>query len=367
MSAELSSLLSQSHFGNTLQAYCASALAFGISFAAFLILRALGVGRLRKLAEQSGVAFTRLLAEVFGTAGIFELALVAIFIGTRSLILPPAFERMLRIVLVVVLSWRAVTMIQGVVSYAIGKTTEKVGLEDVHASSAARNMKFLINGFLWITAGLFVLDNLGVDITAAVAGLGIGGIAVALASQHILGDLFSSFVIYIDKPFKVGDFIVVGDLMGVVENIGVKTTRLRSIGGEMLVFSNSDLTGSRIRNYKHMRERRIAFGFGVEYRTLPARVREIPRIVGDIMSGIDKVRADRVHFKRFGPSSLDFEAVYHVLSSDYALYMDIQQKINLAMMDSFRQKGIGFAFPTQTVYLENVAQAVPQKAQGSPT
>lgn len=360
MTAELSSFLSQSYFGNSLQAYGAGSLACGLSFAAFLVLRRLGVGRLRKLAEQSGVAFTGLLAEVFGRAGIFELALVSIFIGTRSLALAPAFERILHIMLVVVLSWRAVTMIQDIISYAIGKTTEKVGLEDAHASSAAQNMKFILNGVLWIAAGLFVLDNLGVDITAAVAGLGIGGIAVALASQHILGDLFSSFVIHIDKPFKVGDFIIVGELMGVVENIGIKTTRLRSLSGEVLIFSNSDLTGSRIRNNKHMRERRVAFSFGVEYRTPASRVREIPRIVGDIISGVDKVRADRVHFKSFGPSSLDFEAVYHVLSSDYALYMDIQQQINLAMMDSFRQKGIGFAFPTQTVYLENVAAAVPR-------
>jgi len=204
---------------------------------------------------------------------------------------------------------------------------------------------------------LLALDNLGVNITALVAGMGIGGIAVALAAQNILGDLFASISIVLDKPFVINDFIIVGDYMGSVEHIGVKTTRIRSLSGEQIVFSNTDLLNSRVRNFKRMVERRVVFSFGVVYGTPAEKLEAIPGIVRGIIEAIDGTRFDRAHFAKYGDSSLDFEVVYFVVTGDYNVYMDIQQAINLAIYRSFEDEGLGFAFPTQTIFLGNELKA----------
>jgi len=173
------------------------------------------------------------------------------------------------------------------------------------------------------------------------------GSAVALAVQNILGDLFASFSIVLDRPFVMGDFIIVGEHLGTVEHIGLKTTRLRSLSGEQLVFSNTDLLGSRIRNYKRMAERRVVFSLGVLYQTSPEQLEKIPQMIRDIVEAQTPVRFDRAHFKEYGASSLNFEIVYYVLSSDYALYMDIQQRINYQLKSRLDANGIEFAYPTQ--------------------
>lgn len=198
---------------------------------------------------------------------------------------------------------------------------------------------------------LLSLQNMGVNVTSLIAGLGIGGIAVALALQNVLGDLFASLTISLDKPFVVGDFIVVGSEMGVVEHIGLKTTRVRSLSGEQLVFGNADLLTSRIRNYKRMNERRVVFGFGVVYATPFQTLTEINSIVRVAIESQSNVRFDRCHFYRFGGSSLDFEAVYFISTPDYNAHMDAQQAIHLAIARAFRERDINFAFPSQTVYL----------------
>jgi small-conductance mechanosensitive channel len=185
-----------------------------------------------------------------------------------------------------------------------------------------------------------------------VAGLGIGGIAVALAAQAVLGDLFSYFSILMDRPFELGDFIIIDDYMGTIEHIGIKTTRIRSLGGEQLVFSNTDLTGSRIRNYKRMEQRRIVFRIGVVYQTPVEKLKEIPGIIKGIMDAIPEARTDRAHFASYGDSSLDFEIVYYVLTGDYNKYMDIQQEINLSLAEEFERRGIEFAYPTRTLFIE---------------
>jgi small-conductance mechanosensitive channel len=199
---------------------------------------------------------------------------------------------------------------------------------------------------------LLILDNLGIDITALVAGLGVGGIAVALAVQNILGDLFASLSIVLDKPFAVGDFIIIDDYLGSVEHVGLKTTRLRSLSGEQLVMSNADLLSSRIRNYGRMYERRIVFSLGVTYQTPRDKLKKIPGIIRDAVEAQDQTRFDRSHFKGYGSFSLDFETVYHVLQPDYNLYMDIQQAVNFAIHERFEAEGIEFAYPTQTLFVE---------------
>ena len=200
---------------------------------------------------------------------------------------------------------------------------------------------------------LVALDTAGIDITALVAGLGVGGIAVALAVQNILGDLFASLSIVLDKPFVIGDFIIVGDMMGTVEHIGMKTTRVRSLSGEQLVFSNTDLLSSRIRNYKRMQERRALFRFGVTYQTSRDLLARIPEVVREVIEGRDETRFDRAHFAGFGDSSLDFEVVYYMLVPDYNAYMDTQQAVNLELVGRFEEIGIDFAYPTRTVFVEH--------------
>ncbi len=204
---------------------------------------------------------------------------------------------------------------------------------------------------VWVVAVIFLLDNLGFKVTTVVAGLGIGGVAVALAGQAILKDLFSYFAILFDRPFEIGDLIAVGDNMGKVERVGLKTTRLRSINGEQLVFSNADLTDSRVQNYKRMKRRRVAFNIGVTYETPAKKLKEIPGIVEKIIADVKYAEFDRAHFHSYGDFSLVYEIVYFVRGNDYKRYMDVQQEINATLYGEFARRKIDFAYPTQTVYL----------------
>lgn len=204
---------------------------------------------------------------------------------------------------------------------------------------------------VWATLLLAALSVAGVNITAFVASLGVGGVAVALALQNILGDLFASMSIGLDKPFEIGQFITFGDVAGTIVHVGVKTTRIKSISGEEIVIGNAELLGNTLHNYARMRERRIVFGFGVTYDTGADTMRAIPGIVRGIVEATPDVRLDRVHFKGFGESSLDFEVVYFVTNPDFNRYMDAQQGINLAMLETFAERHIDFAFPTRTLLL----------------
>ena len=214
---------------------------------------------------------------------------------------------------------------------------------------------FLVRLVVWAAVLLVLLDNLGVNVTTLIAGLGVGGIAVALAAQNILGDLFSSLSIVFDKPFVVGDFIIVGDFLGSVEHVGLKTTRLRSLSGEQLVFSNTDLLNSRVRNYGRMFERRVVSSLRVTYRTPADKLARIPAMIREIAEREQKLRFDRAHFQALAESALLFEYVYYILTPDYNFYMDVQQRINIALFERFAAEGIEFAYPTQTVLVSRAA------------
>ena len=248
----------------------------------------------------------------------------------------------------------------GIRAYVATYTDRKI-TDDPASVTTIRALGFLATAVVWAAVFLVALDNLGVRVTAMVAGLGIGGVAIALAVQNILGDLFASLSIILDKPFVYGDFISVGDMSGTVEKVGLKTTRIRSISGEQLIFSNSDLLQSRVRNYKRMMERRVVFSIGVVYRTTREQLEAIPGIIRDAIEALPQLRFDRAHFKTFGPSSLDVEVVYYVLSPDFSIYMDRQQAINLTILDRFNDAGIDFAFPTSTVLIEGGAIQVQQR------
>ncbi len=219
------------------------------------------------------------------------------------------------------------------------------------AGASATLLSWALRTVLWAVVLLAVLSNVGVNITAFVASLGVGGIAVALAVQNILGDLFASLSIAVDKSFEVGDFIGIDSFVGTVQFIGLKTTRIRSLNGEQIIISNTDLLKQVVKNYKRMEERRIVFKFGVTYNTSPEQAEAIPQIVKRLVESNDMLRFDRAHFQGFGDSSLDYEVVYIVKEPDYNTYMDAQQTLNLQLMRELATLGVDFAFPTRTVYL----------------
>ena len=209
---------------------------------------------------------------------------------------------------------------------------------------------FFIKIIIWAIALIFVLDNLEIQITGLVTGLGISGIAIAFAAQSILNDLFNYFTIFFDKPFDIGDFIITGDYRGTIEHIGVKTTRIRSLSGEQLIISNTDLVNSRINNYKRMKQRRINFSFGLTYDTSLDKLKKVPEIVEKIIKSVDKTEFDRAHFAEYAVSSLLFQVVYYVKDSDYKVYMEVQQQINFELKEKLEELGVSFAFPTQTIH-----------------
>jgi small-conductance mechanosensitive channel len=236
--------------------------------------------------------------------------------------------------------------------------------EDKAVAGSIGIIRFVARVLIWGMVLLLTLENLGVDITALVAGLGIGGIAVALALQNVLGDLLASLSIALDQPFVIGDFLIVGEHMGTVEYIGIKSTRLRSLTGEQIVVSNADLLSSRVRNYGRMYERRIVFSLGVTYETPRAKLERIPGLLRGIIEAQDGVRFDRAHFAKYGAFSLDFEIVYHVLSPDYGRYMDVQQAINFRIHEAFEKLGVQFAYPTQTLWVAGGELAMKRRLAG---
>ena len=224
----------------------------------------------------------------------------------------------------------------------------------------AKGLIIVVNILIWFIGFLFLFDNLGYDVTTLLAGLGIGGIAIALAAQAILGDLFSYFVIFFDRPFEIGDFIIVDDKSGTIEQIGIKTTRIRTLGGEQLICSNTDLTNSRVHNYKRLERRRIVFKLGVTYQTTSEQLKQIPKMVKSIIESESEIDYERGNFSDFGDSSLNFEFVYHVLSTDFSFYMDKQEKIYLEIYTLFEQCGIEFAYPTRTLFIKS-EEAIPDE------
>jgi small-conductance mechanosensitive channel len=273
------------------------------------------------------------------------------YLGFHQLNIPAFLERFVNIFIVALLIFYGVRFIISILSYSLENYWIKKETDSTRIT-AMRGIETFLKIILWSIAVIILLDNMGIQVSALVAGLGIGGIAIALAAQNILGDLFSYFIIYFDHPFEIGDFVIIDSYLGTIENIGIKTTRIRSLGGEEIIFSNTDLVNSRLRNYKRMRKRRVLFNFGVIYQTTTEQLKEIPAIISDILNQISGATLDRVHFSSYGNFSLDFEVVYYVNSRDYNRYMDIQQEINFKMKEEFEKRGIEFAYPTQTLFLE---------------
>jgi small-conductance mechanosensitive channel len=344
--------LQNEYFGNSLLVYLIAGSTALAGFLAMLLLRHVATRRFRALAEKSKTTLDDLVVDLMGATKGFVLLLLALYFASHALALSPrAVLVFKRIVLIAVLV-QALIWGNGLINYWLNRQRRLRLEQDAAGVTTAGILGLLARIALYSVVLLLVLDNLGIDVTALVAGLGVGGVAVALAVQNVLGDLFACLAISLDKPFVIGDFIIIGDYLGVVEHIGLKTTRIRSLSGEQLVFSNNDLLTSRIRNFKRMQERRVVFGFGVVYQTPYEKIQKIPGMVKDIVEAREGTRFDRAHFKSYGESSLDFEVVYYINTPDYNTYMDTQQAINLEIFRQFQEAGIDFAYPTRTLYLE---------------
>ncbi len=278
---------------------------------------------------------------------------ISLYISLKFLTLAGIVENIINAIFIIVITYQAILILQGAIDYTVKKIIIKRSGED---GEEKENETISLIGkifkiSLWVIGVLLILSNLGVNVTSVVAGLGIGGIAVALAVQNILGDAFASFSIFIDKPFGVGDFIVSGKESGVVQKIGIKTTRLKTLQGEELVIANKDLTDSRIQNFKRMERRRVVLNLGVVYGTDAEKLKKIPALIKDIIGKIDSAEFDRAHFSRYDDSSLNYEIIYFVDSSEYEKYMDVQQEVNLGIYEKFSEEKIEFAYPTQTIFL----------------
>jgi small-conductance mechanosensitive channel len=331
---------------------------FFVVYTALKLFKRGVIKNLGKLAEKTTTDFDDLLAQILQSIGAWFYVFVSLAVAVQFIQQPEMLKKVLFYIALVVVVYAIVKAIQQVIDYGFQRGMKQRLEEDPRFDvSVVRLLSKFAKGAVWIVAALLVVQNLGYDITALVAGLGIGGIAIAFALQGVLSDMFASFSIYMDRPFQTGDFIIVGDVMGTVKHIGIKSTRIESLWGEEIVVSNKDLTEARVKNYKRMENRRIVFEFGVTYQTPSAKLRKIPEIVKKIIEGIELADLDRVHWKNFGDSALNFEIMYQVHTADYNEYMDVQQEINLQLKERLEKEGIEFAYPTQTIYVHKQKEA----------
>jgi len=345
----MKTLLEQEFFGNTILEYLIASLSIVITFLIIHFIKKFVIKRIQRNVDTSKNQRLKLLIRGINRRLIPLLYLGAVYIALETLSFGTKTDKIISTVYLVIAVWFGVRFTISVLEYTVGNFIERTRGED--EGRKLKPILSFVSFLVWIIGLLLLLDNLGFNISTLIAGLGITGIAVALAAQALLGDLFSYFVIFFDIPFEIGDFVVFEGISGNIEKIGIKTTRIRSLSGEQLIVSNSKLTNTLLHNYKRMERRRIVFNLGVTYQTKPEQLKVIPEIVKNIIMKNDNVQFDRGHFGSFGDSSLNFEFVYFVLSSDYVVYMDAQQKINLEVYEEFAKRGIEFAYPTQTIFL----------------
>lgn len=353
--------------GVPLWSLCVALAAAVATYAAILVVLHLLTRRAKGWATQShsGVALT--LVDVLEGTSRTLMLVVALLVGASLLDLPGRWESRLSQLWFVAVALQMGLWGMRAIGIGVRRYVERhssSGMTQVSASATL--MSWGLRTLLWSVVLLAILSNVGVNITAFIASLGVGGIAVALAVQNILGDLFASLAIAVDKPFEVGDFIVVGNVSGTVQVIGLKTTRIRSLQGEQIVMSNTDLLKQTISNYRPMQRRRIVFGFGVPYDTPIEQLEAIPGVVQRLVEAQPQLEFDRAHFKAFGQSALEFEVVYIVKDPGFNLYMDLQQTLNLGLMRELAGMGVKFALPARTVHVAQMPAEPPHPLRVAP-
>ena len=321
------------------------------SAVAMVFLRAFVLRRMEALSRRTATRLDDFVTAMLSKTYLLFIVVFALYFGSTFLELTAKQDKFVTRIAIASLLLQAA--IWGDTGLRAWRDRFSIGPVDGARRASSSVLCFISRLLLWVVVTLMILDNFGINITTLVASLGIGGVAVALATQNILGDLFASLSIMLDKPFEVGDFIIVGDVLGSVEHIGLKTTRVRGLGGEQVVFSNGELLKSRIHNHKRMQTRRVAFVLRVAYGTPEDQLCRIPQIIREIVSSKANVNFERAHFFSWGQWSLDFEVVYHFRSPDYILHMDAQQAIFLDIYRRFQQEAIEFAHPLSIVRLDD--------------
>jgi len=330
--------------------------AAGVLLIAFLVVSALlrvVASYLRRLSRHTKTDVDDLIASLLQRTKGLLVFVGASWCGLQVLDLPDRAGTISNRVLGVAVLVQAGIWSVAILRYLLDRLTRDRFADDPGVITTMGAVRVIGTFVVWVIIVLTALATFGVNVAALVAGLGVGGIAVALAVQNILSDLFGALTIILDKPFQVGDFVVFGDSAGTVEHVGLRTTRIRALAGEQLVVANSDLLGSRIQNYKRMGERRVVFVLGVEYDTPTTTLREIPAIIRDCIESQEHARFDRAHLKTFADSAIEFESVYFMQVPDYGAMMDAQQEVNLRLHERFVAQDIGFAFPSRTLYLRD--------------
>lgn len=337
-------------FSNAVIDYGLALLVFLAALLVFLLARSFFLGKLKKIAKETPTKINETLVRILRSFSPPFYLFLAFYISLSTLEILPQIERVTFYVFISWLTYQIVIAVSILIDLVSRKVLEKEGYSDTE--SAINLLTKIAKGVVWVVAILTLLSNMGFNVTSFVAGLGVGGVAVALALQNILNDLFSSFSIYFDKPFVVGDFIIIGEKMGVVKDIGIKSTRIQSLQGEEIVISNRELTTAQIQNFKKMEQRRIVFHFGVLYETPHDKLVQIPEMIKKIIENHEMARFDRAHFQEFADSALRFEVVYYMTVPGFNEYMDTQQDINFAIREIFAKEGIEMAYPTRTLYLK---------------
>lgn len=332
--------------------FCAVVVMFGLSLTRRMVIR-----RLSQIAHHTETDWDDLILNLLRGTRSFVIFVISVYFASLFLERNAKIEQISRSVFVLVCLFQVgvwgMTLIEFALQRVIRLRSRETGEVDSALATTLPTIRFFASIFLYSLLVLLALDNLGVNVTALLAGLGVGGIAVALAAQNILGDIFASLSIVIDKPFVVGDLITVGQHQGTVEKIGLKTTRLRSVTGEQLIVSNADMLQSRIQNFKRMQERRVSFSLGVAYETNRSALERIPEWIKDIIHSQQDARFERCHLKALGASSIDFEIIYWVKTSDVQRYMNTHQSIQLDILRIFEQEKIVIAYPTQKVFVRS--------------
>ncbi|MEM1255690.1 MAG: mechanosensitive ion channel family protein [Cyanobacteria bacterium P01_H01_bin.21] len=346
----VSDILQNTFLGNTVEAYSIALLNIAVGVAIAHLLKRIILHRLKRWAKRTTNTLDDQLVRLIERPTLWLLYLGSCYISLQNLTLYPTVAQLLTVVGVIFATLLLLQLVGSVAEYGL-RIYGFIHRDQPNIRQSLNALIPAVRVVLWAIGIVFVLDNLGFDISAVVTGLGISGVALALASQGILQDLFSYFSILLDRPFEIGDFILIGEMMGTVEHVGIKTTRLRSLDGEQLILANTDLTASRIQNFQRMEQRRIQFNLGVTYETSVTQLEQIPETIRHIIDEIPQATFDRAHFASFGDFSLNYEVVYLVETNDYTVYRDIQQRINLAVKQQFDQTGIEFAYPTEVLYL----------------
>ena len=345
--------------------FSAAGVALGVALFPPLLEYAVG-RRLATIAARTTTDLDDLVVDLIDRTRIYFIVALAVRAGSPLLSFPPAVHAAIRDLTTIALLLQLARWATGLITFWLSKwERSRVGGDERAASATFKAIGAVAQVVVWLVVILLALKNVwDFDVTALVTGLGVGGIAVALAVQNILGDAFAALSIVFDKPFDIGDTIAVDNFVGTVEHIGLKTTRIRALGGEQIIFANSELLKSRVRNLRRMVERRVVFSIGVTYDTSPDLVERIPGMIRSIIEATPNTRFDRAHFARYMDSSLECEAVYYVTAPEYAVYMDAHQAINLALLRQFNALEISFAFPTRTIIQETVDRG---PAEGPPS